>query len=164
MTRMPTSASKTKRTSLEMSTKCVGKRSTRQTKAYKSRHVFFAPVDFVTKNGPKITFPTTVNHGIPLPVPKKAQTVGSGGRRRGGVKKHPMTLRCPSAPYHRTSVIMDMHDTPNRSLDLDITDGGDAGEDAPVCEGIDSHQSLCYGTLLAELSEAHYDELFRCDP
>ena len=158
---MPTGGSNPKRTSLTMPTKGTSKRSTRQTKAYKSRHVFFAPLDFVAQNGPKITFPSTVNHGTSQGASKKAQVVCAGGRRRG-VRKHPMTLRCPSAPYHRTSVIMDMHDTPNRSLDLDISDGSDADEDAPVCDGADSHQ--CYGTLLSELSEAHYDELFRCDP
>ena len=71
-----------------------------------------------------------------------------------------MVLRCPSAPYHRTSVIMDMHDTPNRSLDLDISDESDTDDDLHV-SGCD--KSHCYGTVLPELSEANYDELFRCD-
>ena len=73
-----------------------------------------------------------------------------------------MTLRCPSAPYHRTSVIMDMHDTPNRSLDLGLSDSDpDDGEGAA---GAAPDDNQCYGTLLPELSEATYDELFRCDP
>lgn len=56
---------------------------------------------------------------------------------------------------------MDMHDTPNRSLDLDISDESDLDEDTSHLYGPDL--STCYGTLLSELSEAGYDELFRCD-
>lgn len=142
------------------------KRSTRHT--VKSRHVFFAPVDFISSNESTINFPTSVsNHNTSNTVAKKAHTAapGSGSNRRrgghGGFKKHPMSLRCPSAPYHRTSVIMDMHDTPNRSLDLDISDESDLDEDTShlYCPA----DSNCYGTLLPELSEAGYDELFRCD-
>jgi hypothetical protein len=81
-----------------------------------------------------------------------------------------MSLRCPSAPYHRTSTIMDMHDTPNRSLDLDISDSSETEDESPteresrihICSS-SAIEPNCYGTVLSGLSEASYDELFRCD-
>lgn len=74
-----------------------------------------------------------------------------------------MVLRCPSAPYHRTSVIMDMHDTPNRSLDLGVADESDHdGFSRPSGSSVMATHE-CYGTLLPELSATSYDELFRCD-
>lgn len=55
---------------------------------------------------------------------------------------------------------MDAHDTPNRSLDLEIMPAEWTSEDENC---YDSDDSNCYGTLLSELSAANYDELFRCD-
>ncbi len=115
-------------------------------RTYKSRRVFIVPCDDFHSDS-RITFPrlSPKNNAATSAVVRRITR-----NRRQKRRQATICLRCPAAPLRTSTLIMNAHDTPKRSLDqLD--------DCISLCPG----SECCYGTLLPELSQDSYLNLFR---